>query len=384
MKIALVHKRLDLSGGTERDLLRTAEGLCALGHDVHLFCGEYAVSPPAGVVAHRVPVAPLGRTLRLWSFAFFAPKLLRRDRCDVVVNFGRLLSQDVLRSGGGSHRAFLQILGQAGGAWRRLWQRTSLYHQSLLVMEKRQFQRGHYERILAVSGGVKRELVATYGVPEDRIAVIYNGVDHERFHPGLRQQFRESVRTQWRIPLQAPMVLFVGSGFRRKGLDRLLAVWKSPQLRDTYLLVVGEDGKRERYQAFAERQAQARVVFAGRQVDVEKYYSAADLVALPAIQEAFGNVVLEALASGLPVVVSKTAGAAEVLKGGLTEGIVLHPEDPLEIEAKLVAMLKRSSNPDFRAEARKLGEEYSWKNHFLKLQAFLQEVVEQRNCESCS
>jgi len=74
------------------DLLLTAEGLRGLGHEVHLFCGEYGVLPPAGVIAHRVPLVPLGRTARLWSFAFVAPRLLRRARCDVVVNFGRLLS----------------------------------------------------------------------------------------------------------------------------------------------------------------------------------------------------------------------------------------------------------------------------------------------------
>jgi len=153
-------------------------------------------------------------------------------------------------------------------------------------------------------------------------------------------------------------------------------------LNDVYLLVVGEDAKRDRYRAWAERQGNGKVVFTGRQAEVERYYGAADLVALPAVQEAFGNVVLEALASGLPVVVSKTVGAAEVLEGGLGEGIILHPDDPHEMEAKLVAMLERSRNSDFRAEARKLGEEYSWKNHFSKLQIFLQEVVERRHCES--
>jgi UDP-glucose:(heptosyl)LPS alpha-1,3-glucosyltransferase len=384
VKIALVHKKLDLNGGTERDLFRTAEGLRDLGHDVHLFCGEYGVSLPVGTSAHRVPIVPLGRTLRLWSFALFAPRLLRRTPCDVVVNFGRLLSQDVLRSGGGSHRAFLHKLGQSGGLLRQLWQWASPYHQSLLAMEQRQFQRGHYQGIVAVSDEVKRELMATYAVPENRIAVIYNGVDHERFRPALRQEFRESVRKQWQIPPEALTVLFVGSGFRRKGLDHLLAVWDSPKLKEVYLLVVGEDARRDRYGAWAERQGQGRVIFTGRQAKVERYYGAADLVALPAVQEAFGNVVLEALASGLPVVVSRTVGAAEVLKGRLVNGIVIDPKDPREIVTKLVSMLEESRDPNLRMEARKLGEEYSWKNHFLKLQVFLQRVVEQRRCESCS
>src|SRR5262245_64085500 len=90
LKIALMHKRLDLKGGTERDLFKTAEGLRDLGHEVHLFCSEFGVAPPAGVRAHRVPVLPPGRTLRLWSFAWFAPRIINNAACDVVVSFGRL------------------------------------------------------------------------------------------------------------------------------------------------------------------------------------------------------------------------------------------------------------------------------------------------------
>ena len=83
-----MHKRLDLKGGTEKDLYRTAEGLRDLGHDVHLFCGEYGVPPPHGVLHHHVAVIPFGRTLRLWSFAMHAPKVVAAVGCDVVVSFG--------------------------------------------------------------------------------------------------------------------------------------------------------------------------------------------------------------------------------------------------------------------------------------------------------
>ena len=380
MKIALVHKRLDKRGGTELDLYRTAIGLTELGHEVHLFCSEFAIAPPAGTFAHSVPVAPLGRTARLWSFASVAPKTIRPYQCEVIVSFERMLSQDVLRSGGGSHRAFLQKLGEESGLRRRLWHELSPYHQSLLAIERRQFEPGHYKGIVAVSESVKRELMATYAVPEGKITVIYNGVDHKRFHLGLRGKFRESIRKQWHIPPDAPTVLFIGSGFRRKGLDRLLKAWGSPQMRETYLIVVGDDAQRRRYKAMADKVARDKVVFVGRRDDVESYYGAADLLALPAIQEAFGNVVLEALASGLPAVLSATVGASEVLKGRLAEGIVADSEDPREITAKLMAMLERGRHSDFSEEARQLGKEYSWRHHFQKLDSFLKEVVEQGGC----
>ena len=376
MKIALAHKRLDNRGGTEADFYRTATGLRDLGHEVHLFCAEFALDPPPGTHAHFIPIAPFGRTARLWTFAKVAPRVMHPYSCDLVVSFGRMICQDVLRSGGGSHRAFLQKLAAEGGSRRRLWHALSPYHRSLLALERRQFQPGNYKRILAVSAEVKRELLVTYAIPENKITVIHNGVDEKRFHLGLRDKFRALMRKQWRIPSDAPTVLFVGNGFRRKGLDRLLQAWQSPQLKDTYLIVVGDDAKRARYQTLAEERAEGRVIFAGRRDDVERYYGAADLLALPAVQEAFGNVILEAAAAGLPAVVSRVVGAAEILKGKLAEGIVSHPEDSEEMATKLRSMLERSCNGEVSLEARKLAESYSWNNHFSKLNMFLKEIVE--------
>jgi UDP-glucose:(heptosyl)LPS alpha-1,3-glucosyltransferase len=384
MKIALAHKRLDNRGGSELDLYRTAIGLRDLGHEIHLFCSEFGIEAPEGTFVHRVPIIPLGRTARLWSFASLAPKIIRRSRCDVVVNFGRMVSQDVLRSGGGSHRAFLQTLAEAGGLRRRAWQILSPYHRSLLALERQQFHPGHYTSILAVSREVKRELVQTYAVPEEKIAVIYNGVDQNRFQPAWHRDGRETVRKRWGIPFEAPLVLFIGNGFRRKGLDRLLKACALPEMKDSYLLVVGDDAQRGRYRALAETRTNGKVIFAGRRGDVENFYGAADIVALPALQEAFGNVVLEALASGLPVVLSQTVGASEVLTGGLADGIVADPEDPEKLAAKLLVMLERSRDTEFRLEAKRLSEAYSWKSHFLELNAFLREVVAQRDCRSPS
>ncbi len=384
MKIALAHKRLDLSGGTERDLYRTAQGLRDLGHEIHLFCTKFAVEAPPGTYPHCLPVLSWGRTARLWSLARRGPAAIRRSGCDVVVGFGRLIEQDVIRCGGGTHRGFLERLGSKAGARRRLWQRLSLYHRTLLALEELQFKPENFKQIVAVSEEVKNDIMRYYSVPAERITVLYNGVDHDRFQIALRDQWRCSVRRNLAIPECAPVVLFVGSGFRRKGLDRLLGIWGLPEMQNVYLLVVGEDARIRQYRAHAAAVARERIVFLGRQETVEKFYAAADVVALPSIQEAFGNVVLEALSCGLPVVVARGVGAAEVLQGSLACGVVNNADEPSELVQKLTLQLRRAGEPDFPRTARSLAEQYSWQNHFRKLESVLIEACAARQSERVS
>ena len=96
VKIALAHTRLDQRGGTELDFYRTAIGLRELGHEVHLFCGEFSIDSPPGTHAHPIPIVRLGRTARLCSFARLAPKIMSSSGCDVMLSFGRMIVQGVI------------------------------------------------------------------------------------------------------------------------------------------------------------------------------------------------------------------------------------------------------------------------------------------------
>jgi UDP-glucose:(heptosyl)LPS alpha-1,3-glucosyltransferase len=321
---------------------------------------------------------PLGRTARLWSFALIGSRTAASANCDVTVGFGRILKQDVLRCGGGSHRHFLKQLGAEGGWRRRAWQKLSIYHQSVLAIERRQYSVDAFKEIVAVSGKVKDDLMRIYLIPEHRIRVIYNGVDPIRFTPDRRDKARVIIRDQWEIPRAAAVVLFIGNGFQRKGLDRLLAIWESQRLQKTWLLVVGDDAGMNRYKKLAERVGHGRIIFTGPQTDVESYYAAADLLALPAAQEAFGNVVLEALSSGLPVLVSHEVGAAELLSGALLRGIVDKPDDSVELEGKLVALLEQAADPELIKEAKTVAAGFSWHNHFRQLEELLFKVASTR------
>ena len=375
MKIALIHKRLDLRGGTERVFCRTAEGLRDRGHEVHLFCGSYSLPAPEGTFAHRVSHLPFPRTAALLSFAVVAPRAAERHGCDVVVSFNRIMRQDIFRSGGGPHRAFLKKMMRESGPWRRWWYRISLYHRSVLAVEKRQLSPGGCRKVITVSEQGKREMIECYQLPADRVVVIHNGVDHARFRPELRHTEGKKTRQELGIPCDSQVVLFVGTGFKRKGLDRLLPLWSLPEFKALYLLVVGDDAKLRHYR---QRFKQPTILFLGAKENVERYYAAADVFVLPSTQEAFGNAVLEALAAGLPVVTVPEVGATDRIEGVLKEGMLVDRNDPAEMKEKILRMLNKDSWHRLSEAARRVSEKYSWDNYFRELERQLCAVAARR------
>ena len=368
MRLALVYRRLARGGGTEADLYRTAEVLATRGHDVHLFCAQLRSAAPPGVTVHRVPTVAAGRVARLLSFAWAAPRwTARAGPWDVIVGFGRTAHQDLVRCGGGTHRAYLETM-RAFGARRRS---RGPYHRAVMWLEERQFRPQNHRRVLAVSRRVAGEIRAGYGVSAEHIQVIYNGVDLDRFDPVRCAADRAAVRSALRIPESARVVLSVGSGFRRKGVDSLLELWRRDAPRDTWLVVVGDDERLGAYRRVAgRRDLRGRVLLPGPQVAVEGFYAAADAVVVASLQEAFGNVVLEAMACGRPVVTSAQVGAAELLDGELRDLIVDRPDDLAGLRARLEVALDEDAN-ERASRARQTAERHPWTRHFDELERLL-------------
>jgi UDP-glucose:(heptosyl)LPS alpha-1,3-glucosyltransferase len=285
------------------------------------------------------------------------------------------MTQDVFRSGGGPHKIFVKKMMRHGGLWRKLWYRINPYHRLALFIEKRQVSSSGSRKIIALCKQVKQEFIDAYGVPEEKITVVYNGVDNERFHPRRRPQARKTVRAELGIPPDSPIVLFVGSGFRRKGLDRLLRLWRNDEMAGTYLVIVGNDANLSAYQK--QHASRTDIIFAGPRSDLEDFYGAADLLVLVSVQEGFGNVVLEAFAAGLPVVMVAGVGAAEVVEGDLQEGIVNNPDDPTELKSKILRMLDPARWEILSRKARQIAEKYTWSAYLDGIEKALSEYGEQ-------
>ena len=119
------------------------------------------------------------------------------------------------------------------------------------------------------------------------------------------------------------------------------------------------------------------VIFVGRKINIQDYYAAADVLVLPSIQEAFGNVVLEAFASGLPVITVAGVGAFDKVEGDLRFGILENPEDTTELKTKLSFVLDPARWSSLSREARKAAEQYSWSSYLNQLEETLHSLHEQ-------
>jgi UDP-glucose:(heptosyl)LPS alpha-1,3-glucosyltransferase len=314
MKIAIARQKYTPFGGAERFVQRALDGLRAHGVEVTIIAREWAGD---GTDVLKVDPFYLGRTWRDVGFAFQVQQIIGEGRFDLVQSHERIPGCHVFRAGDGVHATWLELRDRARGGLAKLLTRQSPWHSYVKQAEEQMFRHANLRAVICNSEMVKSDIMRRFRVAEDKLHVIHNGVDLERFHPGLRDEHRARVREELDIPADAPVVLFVGSGFERKGVFVLLRALAQMARRDVQLLIVGKD----RHQSAAEQLArklgiESRVRFLGGREDVRPYYGAADLFCLPSLYDPMPNAALEAFACGLPVVTSTTSGAAELIEEG--------------------------------------------------------------------
>ncbi|OGP84132.1 MAG: hypothetical protein A2Y95_02630 [Deltaproteobacteria bacterium RBG_13_65_10] len=351
MRVGLIINYYDVSrGGVERYADTLTRSLLAAGHRVRVMAAG-AKELPEGAELVRVPELSFWSPARTWTFAKSAERLLDRERgrVDAVLGLARVPHQDVFRVGGGSHKAHLLATKpwtatRAGSALIRLSPR----HAALLAMERRileGWREGRTLRYLCNARHVRDEIIADYGVPLDRIDVLHNPVNTERFDPERWRSARGEARRSLGVPEGAYTLLFAGSGFHRKGLDAALRAMAGAP-RGAWLIVAGADDPGS-YRAMARQLGVAgRVVFSGLRADIERMYAAADAFLFPTRYDAFSNATLEALAMGLPAITTQRNGASEVITHG-REGFVV--DDPSDT-AGLAQALERLADPGLRME----------------------------------
>jgi UDP-glucose:(heptosyl)LPS alpha-1,3-glucosyltransferase len=349
MKIAVLVKRFILSGGAERYAVEVTRRLKARGHEIHIYARSVDESALAGMQHIKVPnkhaYSSVANSL---SFAREASRLLAGKQYDIIHSHERGYRQDVL-----TVHTFSYKSGLARYSFIRRMDQTYLSLRSgmYLWLEKKQMK----SPVLVAVSDLIRDDIRKYYHRTNGVQVIPPGVDVDWFHPDRIAEHREMNHGQSGAAPNDLTVLFVGSEFRRKGLDKLI-----PAIGEKMrLLIVGRGEHLKYYHKLAANcGVSKRIEFVGHvDDDMSRYYAMADVVVLPSLTEAFGMSILEAMACGLPVVVSPAAGVAGLIDDG-KNGFVAG--DVSALHAALIRLQDAGLRENMGRSARLIAEGYSW------------------------
>ena len=356
MKIAIVRQRYNPFGGAERFVERALGALASEGAEVTLITRNWDGAPRQGFkqITCDPPYSRLfgGRAARDRSFATAAQAEMAKGGFDITQSHERIPGCMIFRAGDGVHAAWLAHRARVLSAPQKLAQQFSPYHRYVLAAEREMFAHPALQAVICNSQMVADEISRIYGVDRSKLPVIYNGVDTAVFHPALADEFRMQMRAAAGIPPEVPVLLFVGSGFERKGVPQLLRATAQMQKTETQIVIVGADRKLKAMQALASQLGLSqRVDFTGPLKDVRPWYGAADGFVLPTLYDPCPNAALEALACGLPMVTSTTCGAQEWVASGVN-GWVVDAVDQPELARRLDDLAALAGNTAARHAAR--------------------------------
>jgi UDP-glucose:(heptosyl)LPS alpha-1,3-glucosyltransferase len=366
VKIAIIRKKYTFHGGAEGFSSSFIENLANDGHEIHIFAIKWqADSRYKNIHFHKVPAITIISFFRDLSFAVSSFFLLKKQResFDIIQTHDKTLYQDIYRAGDGCHIEWLKQRWKRTGIAGKISVLLNPYHWLILAIERSIFKKRRFKKIIAISEMVKKNIIDNYGVSPFDIEVVYNGVDTEKFHPQNKKAYKSKLRQKYGLKDDDFVVLFVGSGFERKGVRYLIEAVESVS-GPVSLMIVGK-GSQGKLRHMARRQ---KIIFCGPQRDIYKYYAAADIFVFPTMYEPFGNVHLEALASGLPVITTKNSGASEIIKDDTHGFIVEEPEDVKDIAERIQMFVNdRDKLQSMSENARILAEEFTFKKHMGKV-----------------
>ncbi|MTD28876.1 glycosyltransferase family 4 protein [Erwinia sorbitola] len=330
-RLALVRQKYRPDGGAERFISRALLALEQQNLELNVITREWQGEVNPDWHIHLCNPLKLGRISRERGFARAAKAVWLREKFDLVQSHERIAGCDIYRAGDGVHRNWLHQRARLLPSWRHPLLFNSPYHRFVMQAESDMYSAPELKAVICNAGMIKREIVEQFHVDAEKITVIYNAIDHHTFYPAdiaVKRQLRE----QYQLPAQAHCLIFVGSGFERKGLA---AAIRAIAPTDSYLMVIGRDKNEKSWRALASSLGcEARIRFMGMQKNTLPFYQAADGLLLPTLYDPFPNVILEAMACGLPVITSTTCGGAEFITNG-ANGFVT---DALDVPALTAAV----------------------------------------------
>ena len=375
MRIAIVRKKYTFHGGAEGILHDIITKLAAAGHEIHIYAIKWDSNNAAEEFHfHKVPVIPFNSFLRDLTFVISSYFMLRKKRnyFDIIQSHDKTVYQDICFVADGCHIEWLKQRWQRKGLPGKLSIMFNPYHWLILLIERVMYNGHRFRKIFALSYMVKKDIVQNYHVRSDEIDVVYHWIDTDRFHPDNREKYRKTIRETYSIADDDFVILFVGSGFERKGVEYIIKAAEMLSGPVTILIVGKGDGRY--YQRFIMKQ---KVIFCGAQKDVHTYYAASDIFILAPVYEPLGLVYLEAMASGLPVIMTRNSGAAELITNGVHGYVVNEPEDIKGIAGSMQVLVDNiEQRKAMGKHARCLAEEFTFEKRIGRIRELYKSIID--------
>ncbi|MBS1257948.1 MAG: Lipopolysaccharide core biosynthesis protein RfaG [Candidatus Scalindua arabica] len=385
MKIALnIYKYLPVKGGGEGYLSNFADQLAERGHEVHIFASEWE-NNNSRLHYHSIPVIRYPKFLKDVSFAINSWRKMSGSGFDIVHVVGRALGMNVFNPHCGVEKAWLKqdILSVSCPFYRFLKQITrffSLRQNFILWLDRKQYTDKGVSRIIAISDMIKNDIIERYNIDHQKIRVVYNGVDLQKFTPDNRNKYRKAVREKLSLGEEF-VILYISNNFRLKGLLTLIkALGELKKLRNDFKALIIGRGRDSSYHKIAKKlNCLENLIFLGHVNEIEKYYAASDIYVHPTFYDSCSLVVTESLASGLPVITTRYDGASGVIDNGI-EGFVMG--NPMDYEA-LAEKISLFFDDEFREKvsiaARVKAEKYPAEKNCEEILEIYNEVVAESN-----
>ena len=387
-RLVVVSPFLDKLHGTERCVVEQVERLAA-EYEAHVYSNFVADLDLSRIVWHRVPALPgphlfaycwwiLANHFQRWRDARYrglAPDLVYSPGINCfdadVISVHMLFSEYRLRM-----RTALE-LGTNPLHWPRLLHRR-IYYRLLTALERWVY--GSNRALLIV---VSRNLAGTmkrYGKAPSQLPIITHGIDVRRFSPDRRLQLRPSARQAFGLSDSDFCLLLIGNHWKNKGLDALLGALGRLDSARVRLMAVGDDTVEPYSAALRRLRLQDQVTFLASRPDVEVYYAAADAYVGPSLQDAFALPALEAMACGIPAIVSSRAGVSELITDGVNGFVLDDPEDSARL-ADLIALLVSSESlrSKIADAAVQTARQYTWERNAEQLDQVFKQVLRKPN-----
>jgi len=335
-------------GGLERNFLRIATAALKKGHSVDVYTMSWqGERPQNGITIHLLPRRGYTNHGQCRSFVA-ALEALDLTSYDLKVGFNRMPNLDLYYN---ADVCYVEDIRRRRGFLSRLTPR----YRVLAAFEKAVFGRESSTHIMYLSEQEKNRYIAVYGTHEGRFHALPPGIDRERIQQALNPDAGRLLRQNLGLAKQCRILLAIGSDFVRKGVGRTilaLAALPAPEREKTHLVVIGK-GKAWPLERLAKKCGIGdHVHLIGGSDQVPIYLAGSDLLVHPAITENTGNVILESLVSGLPVLTTDTCGYA--LHVAKADAGRLVPGDPFrqaELNTALLEMVSSGRQASWRENA---------------------------------